>query len=89
MTDDVAREKVDAEIAALVVEASDGTLSEVEVLDESRNLLEKGFSSLAFLKLIDSLELTYGVYIDLEGETRFLGRVSGIRDFLDSEGVLT
>jgi acyl carrier protein len=80
--------EADSQISALIANASDGTLTESEVRDETTTLLEKGFGSLSFLKLIDSIELSYGVYIDLEEDTAFLGRVSGIRSFLIAEGVL-
>jgi acyl carrier protein len=74
-------------VADLIEKASGGTVSRHFALDETSNLLEKGFSSLSFLQLIDSLETTYGVYIDLEGDTRFLGRVSGIVSFLKEQNV--
>lgn len=76
---------LDHEVADLIEEASAGTVSSDTALDESANLLEKGFSSLSFLKLIDLLELRYGVYIDLEEDTTFLGRVSGIVAFLQEQ----
>jgi acyl carrier protein len=74
-------------VAILIEQASGGVVTRQLALDESSNLLEKGFSSLSFLQLIDSLETTYGVYIDLEGDTTFLGRVSGIVRFLKEQNV--
>lgn len=75
------------EITELIVTASSGVVTGPQVQDESSNLLEKGFSSLSFLQLIDALETQYGVYIDLEGDTRFLGRVSGIVRFLRDQNI--
>jgi acyl carrier protein len=75
------------EVTDLIVVASSGVVSGEQVRDESANLLEKGFSSLSFLQLIDALETRYGVYIDLEGDTKFLGRVSGIVRFLRDQNV--
>jgi hypothetical protein len=69
-------------VADLIERASGGVVSRQLALDEGANLIEKGFSSLSFLQLVDLLETTYGVYIDLEGDTTFLGRVSGIVTFL-------
>lgn len=74
-------------VAGLIAEASGGLVSRQLALDEGSNLIEKGFSSLSFLQLIDSLETTYGVYIDLEKDTTFLGRVSGIVKFLKEQNV--
>ncbi|MET0135382.1 MAG: phosphopantetheine-binding protein [Kibdelosporangium sp.] len=76
-----------SDVAGLIAEASGGTVTADLALDEEANLLEKGFSSLSFLQLIDSLETKYGVYIDLEQDTTFLGRVSGIVDFLQQRHV--
>jgi acyl carrier protein len=76
-----------AAVADLIAEASGGVVSPELALDEESNLLEKGFSSLSFLQLIDTIETTYGVYIDLEEDTTFLGRVSGIVEFLKTQNV--
>jgi acyl carrier protein len=75
-------------IAGLIEVSSDGRVSKEVALDERSNLLEKGFSSLSFLQLIDSIETQFGVYIDLEGDTKFLGRVSGIEEFLRTQNVV-
>ncbi|QWF76793.1 hypothetical protein [Amycolatopsis sp. CA-230715] len=75
------------QVADLIVESSGGVVTGEQVWDESANLLEKGFSSLSFLQLIDSLETTYGVYIDVEADTQFLGRVSTIVGFLREQNV--
>jgi acyl carrier protein len=78
---------LEQDVARLVEDASDGVISRELALDESSNLLEKGFSSLSFLQLVDTLETEYGVYIDLEQDTTFLGRVSGIVTFLREQNV--
>ncbi|TDV49757.1 phosphopantetheine-binding protein [Actinophytocola oryzae] len=80
-------EELKTEITSLIVETSGGVVTGAQVVDESANLLEKGFSSLSFLQLIDALETRYGIYIDLEGDTRFLGRVSSIVTFLREQHV--
>lgn len=78
---------LEQDVAGLIEDASDGVISREAALDESANLLEKGFSSLSFLQLVDALETKYGVYIDLEQDTTFLGRVSGIVTFLSEQNV--
>jgi acyl carrier protein len=74
-------------VAHLIEQASGGLVSRQLALDEGSKLIEKGFSSLSFLQLIDTLETTYGIYIDLEADTTFLGRVSGIVKFLKEQNV--
>ena len=66
------------QIADLLAESSGGTVTPEQALDTSTNLIEKGFTSLSFLQLIDAVENTFGLYIDLEGDTTFLGSVPGI-----------
>jgi|tagenome__1003787_1003787.scaffolds.fasta_scaffold14186594_1 acyl carrier protein len=80
-------EELTTEVTSLIVETSGGVVTDAQVVDESTNLLEKGFSSLSFLQLIDALETRYGIYIDLEGNTRFLGRVSTIVTFLREQNI--
>jgi acyl carrier protein len=78
---------LEQDVASLIADASGGVVSRELALDENANLLEKGFSSLSFLQLVDALETRYGVYIDLEQDTTFLGRVSGIVTFLSEQNV--
>jgi acyl carrier protein len=80
-------EELTTEVTSLIVDASGGVVTAGHAVDESTNLLEKGFSSLSFLQLIDALETHFGIYIDLEGDTRFLGRVSTIVRFLREQNV--
>ncbi|AOS63969.1 hypothetical protein [Actinoalloteichus hymeniacidonis] len=79
--------ELSTEVTGLIVEVSGGIVSAEQARDETANLLEKGFSSLSFLQLVDALETRYGVYVDLEGDTRFLGRVSGIVGFLREQNI--
>jgi acyl carrier protein len=80
-------EELKTEVTGLIVDASGGVVTAAQVVDESSNLLEKGFSSLSFLQLVDALETHFGIYIDLEEDTRFLGRVSTIVRFLREQNV--
>lgn len=72
-------------VANLIATASGGTLSREQALNPNGNLLEKGFSSLSFLQLIDAIENDFGVYIDLEADTTFLGSVEGIVTYLEAQ----
>jgi acyl carrier protein len=74
-------------VAAMVEDASEGTLNRDAALEEGRTLAEKGLSSLAYLRLIDAVETEFGVYIDLEGDTTFMSTVPGIVGYMAAEGV--
>ncbi|MEH0424389.1 acyl carrier protein [Streptomyces sp. B21-083] len=74
-------------IAGLVAEASEGAVSQDAALAEGRTLTELGLTSLSYLRLIDALENEFGVYIDLEEDTAFLGSVDGLVQYLDGQGV--
>jgi acyl carrier protein len=78
-------EDLKARIAHLVQEASEGAVSSEQALDETSNLTDKGFSSLSFLRLIDSIENELGVYVDLESDTTFMQTVDGISGYVSAE----
>nr|AGZ93799.1 hypothetical protein [Streptomyces sp. XY152] len=62
-------------------------MSEEAALSGNSTLTELGLTSLAYLRLIDALENEFGVYIDLEEDTSFLGSVAGLVRYLDEQGV--
>jgi len=72
-------------IARLVTRASSGLISEEQAARPETNLTEQGLSSLSYLKLIDSIELELGVYIDLEGDTSFMTSVGGIINYVTAQ----
>ncbi|MEU0807681.1 acyl carrier protein [Streptomyces sp. NPDC005970] len=74
-------------VAELVQEASEGTLSPESALTDGNTLAEKGLSSLSYLRLIDSIETEFGIYIDLEGDTTFMQTIPGIVAYMAAEGV--
>ncbi|MFD9500490.1 acyl carrier protein [Streptomyces sp. NPDC060035] len=59
-------------VVALVSEATDGEVTEAEILVPGGSLTALGVTSLAFLRLIDSVEDEWGVCLDLDGPFRFL-----------------
>lgn len=60
------REDLRQAVAAAVVTASDGQLSMSEVLAEKQSLTALGVTSLAYLRVIDAIEMEHGVYLDLD-----------------------
>ncbi|MEV6977287.1 acyl carrier protein [Kitasatospora sp. NPDC093806] len=76
-------------VADLAVSASDGGLPLEAVTAGSSTFAELGMSSLSFLRLIDSLENEFGVYIDLEEAAGTLGTVDGLVTYMEGQGVGT
>ncbi|MFB6890554.1 acyl carrier protein [Kitasatospora sp. NPDC056327] len=74
-------------VADLAVTASDGGLPLDAVRAGGSTFAELGMSSLSFLRLIDSLENEYGVYIDLEEAAGTLGTVGGLVQYMEGQGV--
>lgn len=73
-------------ISEIIEEVSAGSVTKEQALDAQTDLTDKGFTSLSFLQLIDAVETELGVYIDLEGDTKFLQSVDGIADYVHSQG---
>ncbi len=63
MTDTAVRQRV----AELVHRATDGRISAADALADGASLSALGLDSLGMLRLIDAVELEYGVEIDLAG----------------------
>ena len=56
------------QLAAMIAEASDGEVSAADVLAGSHALSALGLTSLARIRLIDTVEDTFGVFLDLDGD---------------------
>ncbi|MGQ4489796.1 acyl carrier protein [Streptomyces sp. 372A] len=54
-----------ARLAELISDAMDGQLAAAEILTARGTLTELGVTSLAFLRLADTLEEEYGIELDL------------------------
>ncbi|HEX2314164.1 MAG TPA: acyl carrier protein [Thermomonospora sp.] len=70
------------DIAHIVATATDGTIPVTAHTDETTTFAERGMTSLAFLRMVDALELKYGVEIDLETELDRLTTVFSIAAYL-------
>lgn len=76
-------------VAAMVERASDGEVPAVTALSASASLAALGVSSLGFLRLVDMLEETYGVAVDLAAARTALATVDAIVAMLAAQGVET
>lgn len=74
-------------VADLVVTATDGLTDTATARQSARTFADYGMSSLSFLRLIDALEITYGVEIDLETDLDAMRTVASIVDYLTARGV--
>jgi acyl carrier protein len=72
-------------IAAIVEQSSEGSVSKAAALTPGATLTDTGLTSLSYLRLIDKIENDIGVYIDLEGDTSFLGSVDSIAEYIDAQ----
>lgn len=52
-------------LADMIAEASDGEVSAEQALEGGHSLAALGFGSLALIRLIDAIEDTFGVDVDL------------------------
>jgi acyl carrier protein len=74
------------EVTNLAVRASEGDLAADALRTTDRSLSELGMSSLAYLRLIDSIENEYGVYLDLEEAGDKFRTLHGIVDHMAEQG---
>ncbi|WP_067178595.1 acyl carrier protein [Microtetraspora niveoalba] len=65
-------------LAELVSQSCDGEISAAEALEATVPLSYLGLTSLAQMRLIDTLEREYGVEVDLGGDIAFLDSVDGL-----------
>ncbi|MFE1318691.1 acyl carrier protein [Kitasatospora phosalacinea] len=74
-------------VAEMAVAASDGSLPLDGVVAGAATFADFGMSSLSFLRLIDSLENEFGIYVDLEEAAGTLTTVDGLLRYMDSQGI--
>ncbi|MEV6262936.1 phosphopantetheine-binding protein [Streptomyces sp. NPDC051784] len=65
-------------IVSLAVAAGEGGFSERELADAGHALSAVGFSSLAYMRLIDSIENELGVYLDPEADVEHYESIDSI-----------
>lgn len=73
-------EALHRQVAALVSRSTDGMLGVRELLDSTEPLAALGVSSLSLLRLVDAVEETYGVFVDLGDRTL---HTEGLRGFTE------
>ncbi|WP_174187628.1 acyl carrier protein [Nocardia barduliensis] len=74
-------------VADLVATATDGTVDADTAQRSEQTFADAGMTSLAFLRLVDALEIRYGVEIDLENDLDHLRTVTAIVAYLRNQGV--
>ncbi|MBF6338070.1 acyl carrier protein [Nocardia abscessus] len=74
-------------VADLVATATDGTVDADTAQRSEQTFADAGMTSLAFLRLVDALEIRYGVEIDLENDLDHLRTVAAIVAYLRNQGV--
>ncbi|MER7852246.1 MULTISPECIES: acyl carrier protein [Streptomyces] len=77
-----ARAVLRGRVAELVAGATDGEVTEAEILASGGSLTALGVTSLAFLRLIDTVEEEFGVILDLDGPFRLLDDLDGLVDHI-------
>lgn len=76
------------ELAALVVEASDGQITAADALAEPPEPLGLlGLTSLGFVRLIQSVEGRYGVAVEMDDDLSALDTVPALAAYLNERGV--
>ncbi|MFF9147363.1 phosphopantetheine-binding protein [Streptomyces sp. NPDC014861] len=70
------------QVAALVSRSTDGTVGVRELLDSTEPLAALGVSSLSLLRLVDAVEETYGVFVDLGDRTLHTEGLRGLTERL-------
>ncbi|MBF6194319.1 MULTISPECIES: acyl carrier protein [Nocardia] len=84
---DVVQDSLTSAVADLVATATDGTLDADSAQRSEQTFAEAGMTSLSFLRLVDALEIRYGVEIDLENDLDHLRTVAAIVAYLRNQGV--
>lgn len=75
------------DLAALVVEASDGQISAAEALAEPESLGLLGLTSMGYVRLFQAVERRYGVAIEPDDDLTALDTVPALAAFLHDQGV--
>jgi acyl carrier protein len=84
---EVVEDSLTKAVADLVATATDGTVGADSAQRSEQTFAEAGMTSLSFLRLVDALEIRYGVEIDLENDLDHLRTVAAIVTYLRNQGV--
>ncbi|HEY7485630.1 MAG TPA: acyl carrier protein [Streptosporangiaceae bacterium] len=74
-------------LADMVADASDGDVTAEEVLAARHPLSALGVTSLTQIRLIDAIEDTFGIDVDLDDGLTFLDSLDAMVAYLDGRGV--
>lgn len=74
-------------VARLVASATDGTVPVEQAVRSDQSFADIGMTSLSFIRLIDSLEIKYGIEIDLERDLDSMRTVDLIVKYLERHDV--
>ncbi|MEU6564541.1 acyl carrier protein [Nocardia nova] len=74
-------------VADLVAQATDGTIDTAAAHRGDQTFAEAGMTSLSFLRLVDALEIAYGIEIDLETDLESMRTVPLIVAYLRAQGI--
>ncbi|HLS75816.1 MAG TPA: acyl carrier protein [Nocardia sp.] len=84
---DVLQDSLTRTVVEMVVKATDGTVDAETAQRTDQTFADAGMTSLAFLRLVDALEIRFGVEIDLETELDQMRTVELIVAYLRNQGV--
>ncbi len=70
------------ELAGLIASASDGAVRAEDVLTADCALAALGVTSLTQIRLIDAIEETFGVYVDLEDGISMMDTLDSLTEYV-------
>ena len=76
-----------AKILELAIAAGDGSVSADELAGVNYSLRSVGYSSLSYMRLIDSIENEIGVYLDPEADIEHYETIDSVTALVVSGGV--
>ncbi|APE35010.1 hypothetical protein BOX37_14805 [Nocardia mangyaensis] len=74
-------------VADLVAQATDGIIDVSSTETAGTSFADAGMTSLSFLRLVDALEIRYGIEIDLEHDIGSMRTVALIVEYLRAQGL--
>ncbi|WP_306323420.1 MULTISPECIES: phosphopantetheine-binding protein [unclassified Streptomyces] len=74
-------------ILDLALAAGDGSVSAAELAEAGYSLRDVGYSSLSYMRLIDSIENELGVYLDPEADIEHYETIDSVAALVAAGGV--
>ncbi|WEV23851.1 phosphopantetheine-binding protein [Streptomyces sp. 71268] len=74
-------------ILDLAIAAGDGSVTADELASANYSLREVGYSSLSYMRLIDSIENEVGVYLDPEAATEHYETIDSVTALVVASGI--